>query len=338
MEIRTSYPLQFHNTFNIKVDGKFFTEVASSEQIIKAKAFAESEKAPLLILGGGSNLLFTRDYPGLVMKVMIKGIEIIEDRAEHVIVKAGAGENWDQFVAFCVEKGFGGLENLSLIPGNVGASPVQNIGAYGVEMKDHFESLEYLDLQSGKIRNFYKNDCKFDYRNSIFKKELKGKGVVISVNFKLDKTPVLKTGYGTIRNELKVMDVKDLSVKDIRKAVIRIRESKLPDPVVIGNAGSFFKNPSVPGSIHEILAREYPRLVSFPQNKNQFKLAAGWLIDQCGWKGFRRGDAGVHKDQALVLVNYGEASGSEIFSLSEDIKTSVMNTFHVELEREVNVL
>lgn len=338
MEIKTNYPLQSLNTFNIKVDGKYFTEVASSEQIMEARAFAAEKGVPTLVLGGGSNLLFTQNYPGLIMRIITQGVSIVDETADFAFVKAGAGENWDHFVAFCVGMGLGGVENLSLIPGCVGASPVQNIGAYGVEMKDHFESLEYFDFERGKVQVFGKEDCKFDYRYSIFKGELKGKGVVLSVTFRLDKKPILKTGYGTIRNELKAMGAKELSIQDVRAAVIRIRESKLPDPEVIGNAGSFFKNPTVPGEIHELLAREHPGLVSFPQDKNKFKLAAGWLIDQCGWKGFRMGDAGVHKDQALVLVNHGEASGEQLFKLSEEIRSSVMNTFHVELEREVNVL
>lgn len=338
MEIKTNNPLQALNTFHIKVDGKFYLEVASVKELQLAWEFAQEHSLPLLILGGGSNILFTEDFPGLVMKVNFKGIEIIEETEEYVMVKAGAGEVWDEFVAHCVENGFGGLENLSLIPGSVGASPVQNIGAYGVEMKDYFESLEFYDFQTQTIRHFEKQDCHFAYRNSIFKKELKGKGVVVSVTFKLTKKPEFKTGYGSIREELQRMGTKDLSIDALRRAVIQIRRSKLPDPEEIGNAGSFFKNPSVAADIHEILASENPRLVSFPQAENTFKLAAGWLIDQCGWKGYRAGDAGVHKNQALVLVNYGEATGQEIYELSEKIRESVLNRFHIELECEVNVL
>lgn len=338
MEIKTHYPLRSLTTFNINVDGKYFTEVASVEEIREAEVYAREQELPLLILGGGSNLLFTDHYHGLVMKVNMLGIEVVDETAGHVVVKAGAGENWDDFVAYCVERGYGGLENLSLIPGSVGASPVQNIGAYGVEMKDHFHALEFYHFESGKILQFTATDCQFGYRNSIFKQALKGKGIVLSVSFHLDREPVYKTGYGAIRAELDRMGVNELTLQSLRTAVITIRHSKLPDPALIGNAGSFFKNPAVGPDEYKRLIHDFPALVSFPQPDGAYKLAAGWLIDQCGWKGYRRGDAGVHEHQALVLVNYGNASGMDVFRLSEEISASVRKKFNVELEREVNVI
>lgn len=338
MEMKSDYSLSSYNTFNIKVDGKFFTEVASLAEINEASTFAKQRELPLLILGGGSNVLFTADYPGLVMRVNFKGIHVLKETPDAVTVQAGAGVPWDDLVAWSVHHGFGGLENLSLIPGSVGASPVQNIGAYGVEMQDHFVSLDWYDLESGKVIQFNKKEAAFGYRNSIFKQKLKGRGVVLSVTFSLSKKHTFKTGYGTLGERLKEMGAATLTLKAMRDAVISIRRSKLPDPEVIGNAGSFFKNPTVPQAIHELLAREHPGLVSYPQSRHTFKLAAGWLIDQCGWKGYREGDAGVHEKQALVLVNYNNASGQEIFNLSEKIHQSVMNRFHVELEREVNVI
>ena len=230
------------------------------------------------------------------------------------------------------------MENLSLIPGNVGASPIQNIGAYGVELKDHFHELEFYDFATGEIRNFNNSDCCFGYRDSIFKNELKEKGVVLSVIFKLDKFPKFKTGYGAIKEELDRMEVIKLTAKNIRNAVINIRRSKLPDPDEIGNAGSFFKNPVVTNQKYNELLAKFPNLAFYKQNDGSYKLAAGWLIDQCGWKGYRKGDAGVHKNQALVLVNYGKASGTEIVKLSEEMMYSVNEKFGVGLEREVNVV
>lgn len=338
MKIYHNYPLKSLNTFNIEVDAQYFAEVASIKELTELQKFIQSQNIPFLILGGGSNILFTQDFRGLILKINLKGIDIITDTDGEVMIKAGAGEHWDEFVAYCVELGFGGLENLSLIPGCVGASPVQNIGAYGVEMKDFFISLEYYDFVSQKIRTFKKTDCEFDYRNSIFKNELKGKGVVTSVTFQLNKKPVLNLDYGSIKEELNKMGVSNPTIKSVRDAVIRIRKSKLPDPSEIGNAGSFFKNPVVSAEKHEQLKSDFPNLVSFDQKNKAYKLAAGWLIDQCEWKGKRFGDAGVHKKQALVLVNYGNAKGKEIFELSEKVLNSVQTKFGVVLEREVNVL
>ena len=338
MEILTNYSLQTLNTFHLKVDGKYFAQVASVSDILEVRNFADQKKAPLLILGGGSNLLFLEDYEGMVMKVNVKGLELLKETDQYVYLKVGAGEVWDDLVAHTVKMGWGGLENLSLIPGDVGASPVQNIGAYGVEMKDCFDSLEFFDFKTGTIQVFNNSESAFAYRNSIYKSELKGRGVVLTVTFRLNKNPEFHTGYGSIREELSKMGVKTPTLKALRDAVIRIRRSKLPDPDEIGNAGSFFKNPTVPEEIHNLLIGDFPNLVSFPQGSSTYKLAAGWLIDQCGWKGFRKGDAGVHKNQALVLVNYGNASGKQILELSEQVQESVLNRFHVQLEREVNVV
>ena len=338
MEIQEHYNIQPLNTFGIKVDAKFFTEVASIQEMKEAIEYSERFELPILILGGGSNLLFIQDYNGFVIKINLKGISLLREDNRHIYVKASAGENWDDFVNYCCDAAYYGLENLSLIPGNVGASPIQNIGAYGVELKDHFYELEFYDFATGKIRNYNNSDCNFGYRNSIFKSKLKQKGVVLSVTFKLDKNPKFKTGYGAIKEELDRMEVINLTAKDIRNAVINIRRSKLPDPDEIGNAGSFFKNPVVTNKKYKKLFSQFPNLVSFKQHDGTFKLAAGWLIDQCGWKGYRKGDAGVHKNQALVLVNYGNASGSEIVKLSEEIMHSVNEKFGVELEGEVNMV
>jgi UDP-N-acetylmuramate dehydrogenase len=338
MIIRENYSLKSLNTFGISVDAKYFAEVASIEEIIDIYHFIRDKDIPYLVLGGGSNILFTNDFEGIIIKINLKGIEIINEDTEHYYIKAQAGENWDEFVSYCVTKNFGGLENLSLIPGNVGASPIQNIGAYGVEMKDVFHELVMIDLQIEKTRLLRVEECRFGYRNSIFKNELKGKCIILSVTFRLNKFPVLRTEYGSIKDELNKMGIKEPSIQTIRNAVISIRRSKLPDPNETGNAGSFFKNPTINAEIYNNLKKRFPDLVSFPQPDGTFKLAAGWLIEQCGWKGKRIGDAGVHEKQALVIVNYGNATGKEILELAEEIKKSVTDRFGVEIETEVNVV
>ncbi|RLD60652.1 MAG: UDP-N-acetylenolpyruvoylglucosamine reductase [Bacteroidetes bacterium] len=337
MNLKRNYPLKNFNTFSINVDAEYFVEVASIEELTASVDFINSEKIPFLILGGGSNILFTQNFKGLVIKLNIHGIEVIDQDNNHVYIKSGAGENWDEFVQYCVDNKWGGLENLSLIPGNVGASPVQNIGAYGVEMKDHFYELEYFNIEKKEIRTFRFDDCNFGYRNSIFKNVLNGKGVVTSVTFKLDKTPEFKTSYGAISTKLDRMGVTDVTLKDLRQAVISIREIKLPDPDEIPNGGSFFKNPVIDTNQFQKIKAQFPEVVSYKQDEENIKLAAGWLIDQCNWKGKRIGDAGIHKNQALVLVNYGNASGLDIYELSEKIKQSVFDKFGVVLEREINV-
>lgn len=338
MEIKENFNIQKLNTFGIKVDAKYFVEVASIQELEETIVYTEQLNLPMLVLGGGSNLLFTSNFPGVVIKINLKGIDLLKEDDQHYYIKAYAGENWDDFVGYCCNTGYSGLENLSLIPGNIGASPIQNIGAYGVEVKDHFEELEFYDFTSKQVKTINKTTCEFGYRNSIFKNELKNKGVVISVTFKLDKNPIFKTEYGAINDELDRMSVKDCTAIDIRNAVIHIRESKLPDPDEIGNSGSFFKNPVVPLQKYESLSKQFPDLVSFKQADNSYKLAAGWLIDQCGWKGYRKGDAGVHVKQALVLVNYGNATGKDILSLANEVSASVLSKFGVILEKEVNII
>jgi UDP-N-acetylmuramate dehydrogenase len=338
MEIKQNYNLKTLNTFGINVDAKYFCTVASMEDLLETRDWIKKNNIPYLILGGGSNILFQGYFDGIVIKNEIKGKNIISENDQHIIVKAGAGKNWDSFVEYCVNRGYAGLENLSLIPGNVGASPIQNIGAYGVEIRDFFEELEFFNIKTGETLVYGEADCRFGYRDSIFKSTIKGVGVITSVTFRLNKVPIFKTGYGTVREELDRMEVQNLTIADIRKAIINIRRSKLPDPEITGNAGSFFKNPSVSAEKYAELISNFPGLVSFVQHDKTYKLAAGWLIDQCGWKGYREGDAGVHEKQALVLVNMGKASGKDILRLSEKIQKSVWDRFGVELEREVNVI
>lgn len=322
----------------MNVDAEYFAEVASIQEMTRIAEYILENRLPYLVLGGGSNILFTKDFKGVIIKVCNKGIEIHAETKDYVEVQADAGENWDDLVAHCVEAGYGGLENLSLIPGNVGASPVQNIGAYGVELKDHFVSLDFFDFDTKTIKTYFSKDCNFSYRNSIFKNELKGKGIVTKVKFRLAKNPEIKISYGSIKDELDSMGKKTSGIKVVREAVIRIRRSKLPDPVELGNAGSFFKNPVVDKNKYNELKRKLPELVAYPQEDGSWKLAAGWLIEHFGWKGYRHKNFGVHKNQALVLVNYGKASGRDIFNLSEEIKKSIQAETGVELEREVNIL
>jgi UDP-N-acetylmuramate dehydrogenase len=335
MSTQKNISLQPYNSFQIDVRADEFISVKSVGEL---QEFLEhSAKKPLLVLGGGSNVLFTRDVNGLVLKMDIHGIDELKEDATHVFVRAGAGENWHAFVRYTIARNWGGLENLSLIPGNVGAAPIQNIGAYGVELKDSFYELEAYDLKEKKVFAFGVNDCLFGYRESIFKTSEKGRYIILNVTFILRKVPVLKTSYGAIREELKKMGVQSPTIKDISEAVIEIRRSKLPDPAEIGNAGSFFKNPVVEQQKFLALSVKYPDLPAYPHEDQSVKLAAGWLIEQCGWKGYRKGDAGVHENQALVLVNYGNATGKEILELSERIAASVEKKFGVKLEREVNI-
>jgi UDP-N-acetylmuramate dehydrogenase len=338
MKIKEKYSLRSLNTFGLKVDAKYFTVVASHDEIKEACLFAKDKNIPFLVLGGGSNILFKDDFQGLTVKNELKGLSVIDETDDYVIVKVMGGEVWDDFVKYCTEKGWGGVENLSLIPGSVGAGPVQNIGAYGMELKDSFVELDAFFLKKGKIKTFLKEECDFGYRTSIFKKRLKGEVFIESVTFRLNKKPVLKTGYGAIEDELSAITDRKITVQDVREAVIKIRRSKLPDTADIGNAGSFFKNPVVSETVFSELRERYPEIVSFRQPDGRYKLAAGWLIDKCGWKGKRAGDAGVHSRQALVLVNYGNATGEDILNLARKIEQSVVERFGVKLEREVNVI
>lgn len=345
MQVQQNYSLKNYNTFGINVFAKSFAEFNSVDTL--ESVLKQEEKIPQkLILGGGSNILFTKDYPGLVLKNNISFIEKVGGE-ERVFIKVGAGENWHKFVLHCVDNNYGGIENLSLIPGNVGASPMQNIGAYGVEIKDVFQELEAYDLKENTVRKFTASECEFGYRESVFKKKYKDRFVILNVTFMLNTKPVFNTSYGAIQQELERMNIKSLSIKAISDAVINIRTSKLPDPALLGNAGSFFKNPVITkeqfllvkelfhSSTNENISSQIP---FYPIDEDQVKIPAGWLIEQCGWKGFRDGDAGCYHDQALVLVNYGNASGEEIFDLSSEIVQSVKERFGIGLEREVNII
>lgn len=337
MQIHENFSLRAYNTFGIDVMAKQFANFNSVTELQELVSNFKSQTSNL-ILGGGSNILLTKNFDGLVLKNEIKGIQQLHEDEAYVYVKAGAGENWHQFVQYTISRNWAGVENLSLIPGNVGASPMQNIGAYGVEIKDVFWSLEALHKQENKIHTFTNHDCEFGYRESVFKRKYKDEFVILNVTYRLKKQPIFHTSYGAIEQELEKMGVKELSIQTISQAVINIRSSKLPDPKQIGNAGSFFKNPPVSAETFKSLKEKFPAIVGYENIDGTVKLAAGWLIEQCGWKGYRRGDAGCHEKQALVLVNYGHATGNEIWQLSEDILQSVKNKFGVELEREVNIV
>jgi len=335
MQIHEAFSLLPYNTFRIDVKARYFSTFSNTDELLELTT--RDSRLTTLILGGGSNILFTKDHDGAILKNEIKGIELQHEDADHVYVKVGAGENWHQFVLHCIDHNWAGVENLSLIPGNVGASPIQNIGAYGVELDDVFWSLEAFHLSEKKIHTFTATDCEFGYRDSVFKNKYKDEFAILSVTFQLKKKPTYHISYGAITEELERMGVKDLSIKAISQAVINIRSSKLPDPQKIANAGSFFKNPEVSTEKYEALKSEFPNIVAYPLVKETVKLAAGWMIEQCGWKGYRKGDAGCHAKQALVLVNYGNATGKEIYDLSEEILQSVKEKFGVLLEREVNI-
>jgi UDP-N-acetylmuramate dehydrogenase len=326
------------NTFGMNVSARYFAAVDTVDSIEAVCAFSSQNRVNTLILGGGSNILFTADIDGLVIKNDIKGIEKVDEDDDYFYVKAGAGENWHQFVMYCIANQYAGVENLALIPGNVGASPMQNIGAYGVEIKDVFHSLEAYHLSDAVKVSFSNSDCAFGYRESVFKNKYKGQFIITSVTYKLKKKPDLNISYGSIEQELTAMGIKDVSPEAIANAVIRIRRSKLPDPAVIGNAGSFFKNPEVSSAHFIELKSQFPDLVGYNLENGNVKVAAGWLIEKCGWKGYRKGDAGCHEKQALVLVNYGDARGEDIYTLSENILISVKETFGIDLVREVNIV
>jgi UDP-N-acetylmuramate dehydrogenase len=335
--IKQHVDLQPYNTFGLGVHCSLFCEVSSGEDFRELISTDTYKKNKRLVLGGGSNVLFLDDYQGLVIRNNFQGIEY-RPVGEHVYVKAAAGVVWHELVLDTISKGFGGLENLSLIPGCVGASPMQNIGAYGVEIKDVFVELEAFSMETGERRVFSKKECEFGYRESVFKRALRDKYLISSVTYKLSRNPVLNTSYGAISNELQTMGVVDPGISDVSQAVIRIRQSKLPDPKVIGNAGSFFKNPEVSEEKYRTLLAEFPKLVAFPLDNGNFKLAAGWLIEQCGLKGFEMNGAAVHEKQALVLVNKNNSRGSDIYQLSELVLQKVMDKFGVALEREVNII
>jgi UDP-N-acetylmuramate dehydrogenase len=337
MLFRENISLKTYNTFGIDVNTRFFAEILTEEDVTDMAVTLRDVHLPLLILGGGSNVLFTKDFTGTVLKISRKGISVIKEDEDSVWVKVCAGEHWDDLVLFCVERGWGGLENLSAIPGNAGTSPVQNIGAYGVEMKDTFCELDAFDLESNEKRIFSNPECEFGYRDSIFKSKFIKRFIILNVTFRLSKKPVLHLDYGNIREELEHMKADRPGIKQIREAICSIRARKLPDPAVTGNAGSFFKNPVMTSAQFEKLKRSFPGIISFQQD-GKIKLAAAWMIEQCGWKGKRVGNAGVHSTQPMVLVNHGNATGPEILQLSNEIRKSVYEKFGVMLETEVNII
>jgi len=336
MQVQPNFSLRPYNSFGIDAKAKYFSTFSDIDQL--KELTTDDSRLTTFILGGGSNILFTKDFDGYVLKNNIRGIAKINEDDEYVYVKAGAGENWHQFVLFCIENNWQGIENLSLIPGNVGASPMQNIGAYGAEIREVFLELNAFHLHEKHNQKFNLADCQFGYRDSVFKRQYKDQFVILDVTYRLNKNPRYNTSYGAVEKELERMKVTDLGIAAISQAIINIRTSKLPDPSVIGNAGSFFKNPSISKEKFETLGTEFQNIVGHENSDGTIKLAAGWLIEQCGWKGFRKGDAGCYEKQALVLVNYGNATGGEIYDLSEEIRESVFNKFGVELEREVNIV
>jgi UDP-N-acetylmuramate dehydrogenase len=339
MKLYENYSLKEVSTFHVRTSAKYYAEFESVDELKAILATDLLKAKPYMILGGGSNLLFTGDYQGVIIRNAIMGIEVLKEEGDNIFVKANAGEKWHDFVMYCVNHNYGGVENLSLIPGTVGAGPIQNIGAYGVELKDTLIELEALNIKTLEVKTITNAECKFGYRDSIFKGPEKGNYVIVSVTFRLAKnSKKVNTSYGGLHKELEGMGITNPTIKDVSDAVIKIRSSKLPDPAKIGNAGSFFKNPVITNADFEKVKAAHPDVVHFPAQDGYTKLAAGWLIEQCGWKGKRFGDAGVHKDQALVLVNYGDATGKEIYDLSTQIIASVKEKFGVELEREVNMI
>ncbi len=329
--------LKPYNTFGIDVLAKHFISVSNIEEL---KQVLSLETYPnKLIIGGGSNMLLTKNFDGLVIHMNLKGIDIVSDTDDDVTVKAHAGENWHEFVLWCLENDFGGIENLSLIPGNVGTAPIQNIGAYGVELKDTFVSCEAMSVQTQTLKTFTKADCDFGYRNSIFKQHAKGRYIITSVTLKLSKNNhTLYVDYGAIKSELESMKISAPTIQDISNAVISIRKRKLPDPKDIGNSGSFFKNPVISKSSFNTLLVNFPDIPSYPVSENEVKIPAGWLIEKAGFKGKQFGEYGVHKNQALVLVNYGNAKGSDILNLSKIIQKTVERLFDISIDTEVNIL
>ncbi len=337
MIIKKNISLRQYNTFNVNVKTNKLIIIENTEDIsLCTNRISTDEK--LLILGEGSNILFTKDFKGTILKSKIGGIKIIEKDKEHVYLKIGSGVIWDKLVEYTVKKGFGGIENLSGIPGTVGAAPIQNIGAYGAEFEEVFFKLEGFHLTEKKLKEYHHADCKFSYRSSIFKEELRNTFFITYVTIRLDLKPKLKTNYRAIKERLKQDNITDLDIKRIREIIIKIRKSKLPDPTVLGNAGSFFKNPIIDKKHFNLLSSKYKDLVYYELEKNKYKIPAGWLIEKAGLKGKKFGNVGVHQNQALVLVNLGNATGKEILELAEDIKKYIYNKFLITLETEVNII
>jgi len=334
--LKKNYSLKSLNSFGIDVNADNFCSVENLSELFN---FLKTKPSNLFILGGGSNILFTKNVEGTVLHINLKGIEVLKESNFFSEVKVSAGENWHDFVLWSIDKNLGGLENLSLIPGNVGTAPIQNIGAYGVELKDNFVSCEAVNRSTFEIETFTNLECKFGYRNSIFKSEKRGEYIIISVTFKLtNKNHNIKTSYGDIKKQLEKNSVKHPKIKDISDAIILIRKSKLPDPKIIGNAGSFFKNPIINSKTFSIIIKQFPNIPNYKISKDEIKIPAGWLIEKAGFKGKKFNSCGVHERQALVLVNYGNATGKEILEFSKLIQKSISIIFGIELEREVNVI
>ena len=339
MLIKENVSLKPYNTFGVEAIAKYFAVASNQDEVREILNWTKENNQKILLLSGGSNMLIVNDWDGLALKIEMHGIEMVESNEDEAIVKVNSAEVWNDFVQWCIERDLGGLENLSLIPGRAGTAPIQNIGAYGVEIKDTMTELTALEIATGQLRTFTNEQCKFGYRDSVFKNELKGQYLILDVSFKLTKkNHKLHTEYGAIRNELAQMGIDKPTIKDVAQAVIKIRQSKLPDPKKIGNSGSFFKNPVIDQKLFDELKLKFPEIVGYPSGDDKVKVAAGWLIENAGWKGKRFEDAGVHKDQALVLVNYGNATGKEIYDLSEKIIQDIFEKYNIHLEREVNVI
>jgi UDP-N-acetylmuramate dehydrogenase len=338
MRILNNQSLKNYNTFGIDVKAKYFAEVSSVDELRYVLSDNDIQTDKKFILGGGSNVLFVNDFDGLVIKNSISGINIIQEDENNIIVQAGAGVVWDDLVQFCVEGNYGGIENLSIIPGSVGAAPIQNIGAYGQELKDTFLELNGIYTKTGEEKIFNKSDCQFSYRNSIFNKELVNEFIITSIQLNLNKNSKINTSYKQLEEKLNEQGIKSPTLKDVRNTVIHIRNKKLPDPQIIGNAGSFFKNPIVAKEKYIKLKKSFPDMITFPIDDNQIKIAAGWLIEKCDWKGKRIGNVGTYKNHALVIVNYGDATGDEIFDFEGHIKHAVELKFGIHLENEVNII
>lgn len=337
MEIQTNFSLKNYNTFGIEAKARLFTEVQAIDELRTVLQQNSNEKK--FILGGGSNMLLTRDVDALVIHIALKGKKIIQENEDFAWIEAQAGENWHELVLWSILQNLGGLENMSLIPGNVGTTPIQNIGAYGTEIKDTFVSCEAMTVIDQQMKTFSKEECRFGYRESVFKNEAKEQYVITSVVFKLTKrNHKINTSYGDITAELAKNNITNPSLKEVSNAVIAIRQSKLPDPKVLGNSGSFFKNPILLKKDFEKIHQQFPEMKSFEISETEVKVPAGWLIEQAGFKGKRFGDAGIHKNQALVLVNYGTATGQEILKVSKDIQAAILERFGIAIEAEVNVI
>ena len=341
LSIQSNVSLKCHNTFGIDVNARYWVDIRHENDLQTLFQLTDYANTPKLILGGGSNVLFCQDFNGMVVHVDIQGITLVREDEQHIYLKAGGGVNWHELVLYCVDHDYAGMENLSLIPGTVGAAPMQNIGAYGVEIEQVFDSLTAVDRHTGELTYFSHADCAFGYRESVFKRELKERYIITNVTFRLDKQPTFHTRYGAIQETLDAMGVsnEDLSIRAISNAVIRIRRSKLPNPAEVGNAGSFFKNPEIPQPQFDALKSQYPDLPGYPlADTGRVKVPAGWLSEQAGWKGHRAGDAGVDAKQALVLVNYGNATGHEIMALAREVQQSIGEKYGIEITPEVNVV